>query len=334
VTGTPLVILIPVYDDWEAVRLVLAELDRALSGGSHQAGVLLVDDGSVERPSERVAPAPLQSIEWIDVLVLRRNLGHQRAIAVGLTWVAEHLPGCPVVVMDGDGEDDPMDVPRLIAKFEAENGRKIIFAERTRRSESRLFRVLYVVYRGAHLVLSGHRVRVGNFSILPAEAVDRLVVVSELWSHYAAAVFHARLPRDTTPTVRGRRLVGRSRMDLVQLVTHGLGAISVFADSVGVRLLVATGLLIALVLALAAGVLVVRLTTVWAVPGWATYAMGLLAVMLLQAVTISFALVFLTLAGRTETRFLPLRDCPFFVADVRRVFSRGTSSARAGSGTA
>ena len=64
------------------------------------------------------------------MLQLRRNLGHQRAIAVGLAYAEEHDPCDVVVIMDGDGEDDPKDVPRLLACCRQAGGREIVFAER------------------------------------------------------------------------------------------------------------------------------------------------------------------------------------------------------------
>ena len=90
--------------------------------------------------------------------------------------------------MDGDGEDRPRDVARLIEEFRHQGQRTIIFAERAKRLEKIAFRFSYWLYRTAHWVLTGVRVRVGNFSIVPWQAVERLVVVSEIWNHYAAAI--------------------------------------------------------------------------------------------------------------------------------------------------
>src|SRR2546425_10710991 len=67
-----------------------------------------------------------------------------------------------------------------------------------------------------------------------------LVVMSELWNHYAAAVFRSGLPFTTTPIPRGYRIAGTSRMNFVSLTAHGMSAISVFGDVVGVRLLIAS----------------------------------------------------------------------------------------------
>ena len=96
--------------------------------------------------------------------------------------------------MDSDGEDSPQDVPRLLERFEAEACGKVIFAERTKRSESMTFMFFYSVYRWVHLMLTGVPVRVGNFSVIPRSRLESLVTVSELWNHYAAAVFKSRQP--------------------------------------------------------------------------------------------------------------------------------------------
>src|SRR5204862_1949020 len=121
------------------------------------------------------------------------------------------------------------------------------------------------------------------FSIVPASQLQRLVVVSELWNHYAAAVFKARIPRSSIPTQRGERLSGKSRMNFVALVVHGLSALSVHSEIIGVRLLVVALVVVGLMGALLGAVVGVRLFTSLAIPGWATAAGGLLLVLLAQA---------------------------------------------------
>ena len=231
-------ILIPVFNDWAAVRMLLGDLDRALTAAGRSASVVLVDDGSTQPVPADLIGRPT-ALHRVSILTLRRNLGHQRALAVGLAYVEAHLPCRALVVMDGDGEDAPADVARLLDRFEAEGEQTIVFAERTRRSESTLFRIFYAAYRAAHWGLTGIRVRVGNFSVVPFSRLSSLVVVSDLWNHYPASVFRSRLPFTTHRTARARRLVGQSKMNFLSLVIHGLDAIAVFRDRVGVRLLVA-----------------------------------------------------------------------------------------------
>ena len=283
------------------------------------ARLLIVDDGSTGDGTEWSARR-FQALESVDILQLRRNLGHQRAIAVGLSYVEAEIPTPTVVIMDGDGEDTPSDVPKLLERYEAGGRQLIVFAERRRRSESLTFRVFYALYRWLHLMATGQHVRVGNFSVLPRHLLYRLVVVSELWSHYAAAVFKAKLPYVSVPTVRSTRLGGRSSMSYVSLVVHGLSAISVYSELVGVRAL-AISCALALISGAAIGVvLVIRIFTTLAISGWATFTSGILLVILLQSVIFSLLFSFLILANRQGFLFLPARDYRHFVSGLARVY--------------
>jgi hypothetical protein len=317
-------VLIPIYDDWAAVVLLLKRLDIVLGTAGLQTQVLLVDDGSNTPVPDELRGLSLDAIRRIEVMSLRRNLGHQRAIAIALAFMDEKVPVDAVVVMDGDGEDAPEDVPRLLAAAREGDGRRIVFAERRRRSESLVFRVLYHAYRWVHHGLTGIPVRVGNFSVIPKAQLQRLVAVSELWNHYAAAVFKARLPRTLVPTTRGQRLTGRSRMNFVALVGHGLSALSVHAELIGVRMLVLTVLLTVVVCGLLAAVLGLRMWTSLAIPGWATTAAGLLVVVLFQMLAFAIVFVFLVLHARSHPAFLPIRDYGYFVSGIVDVFPART----------
>jgi hypothetical protein len=227
-----------------------------------------------------------------------------------------------VVIMDGDGEDDPADVPRLLDRLREEGNTSIVFAERTRRSESLRFQFFYFLYRQLHLVLTSKKVRVGNFSAIPRQRLESLVAVSELWNHYAAAVFYSRQPYCTIPTRRARRLGGRSSMDFVALVTHGLSAISVYRELIGVRLLVLAILMALGAIGGLALVLFLRLATPLAIPGWATSAAGILVIVLLQAMMLALVFCFVILGGRHGTTFLPLRDYAYFIATTHTLYER------------
>ncbi|MGB6947210.1 MAG: glycosyltransferase [Bryobacteraceae bacterium] len=323
-----LVILIPVFNDWHALALLLPALDHALENARMPIDVLLVNDGSTQPPEQGLLAQNLEHLRSVEILHLRRNLGHQRAIAVGLVHIYTKLPCVAVVVMDGDGEDRPRDVAQLIEEFHRHGQRTIIFAERAKRMEKLAFRLCYWLYRTTHWMLTGVRVRVGNFSIVPWQAVERLVVVSEIWNHYAAAIFRARLPYLTIPMDRGRRMAGESRMNFAALLVHGLSAISVFSDIVSARLLILTSAFIALLVAAAATVVGMHWSAHLAFPGWAGYTAALVFVLLTQAALGAFLLVFIIIGARANMSFIPLRDAHHFVDRQERVFPLDTLSIR------
>jgi len=301
----------PVYKDWESASLLCRALDQQcadLPGFAVQA--LLIDDGSPEGIAGWEPFAP-QNLRSLNVLYLRRNLGHQRAIAVGLCHVHDHLPCDAVLIMDADGEDRAEDIVRLVRKS-AEGSGRILFAERRKRMEGLTFRFGYNFYRFVHKALTGISVRVGNFSVVPFAALGRLTSMSELWNHYAGAVFKSQLGFDSIPIDRGTRYRGHSHMNLVALVSHGLSGIASFYDVVATRILLAN---VAGVVVMLVGLIVVVLTRL-AIPGWASYVAGFLLILLLQLVGLSFSLVFTLVTNRVNYLFVPARDYGFFIDRV------------------
>ncbi|MBZ5575201.1 MAG: glycosyltransferase [Acidobacteriia bacterium] len=317
-----ILILAPTYEDWGPLSSLLRDLDREFKTHALNASVLIVDDGSPSPVAPELLEQRFSAVTRVDLLRLCRNVGHQRAIAIGLVYVHQNLPCDVVIVMDSDGEDRPADVPKLLFEVKKNRDEAIVFAARTKRLERAPFRFFYKVYRVLHYLLTGLGVRVGNFSAIPSSRLPALVTVPELWSHYAAAVVRARIPHRTTPLARGMRISGESRMNFTALVVHGLTAISVFGDIVGVRALAVLGVLMILSASLIVASVVLRLTTSLAIPGWATYSTGILGIVLLQSLMFSVLIMFNILGERSKASFMPLRDCPLLIETVTNVYQR------------
>jgi glycosyltransferase involved in cell wall biosynthesis len=316
--ASELLVLIPVFNDWSAVSQVLAGLDEVAGRIAGPVAVLLVDDGSTDPPPTSLPFAP-RHLARVEVLPVRRNLGHQRAIALGLTFAYERRPCRAVVVMDGDGQDAPGEVPRLLAALEAARPGTAVFAARTRRSEGPWFALGYAAYKAIHRVLTGRKVEVGNFSVLPWSLLERLVGVSEIWNHYAAAVYKARLPVAQVAVARARRVEGRSRMNFVALVTHGLSAISVYGDVVGVRMLCLAAALTGVTLLAIATIGFARIFLDVTIPSWAANAVGLLVFLLASLLLLLAMAVLFLLQSRERYSFLPLRDYQHYLLPERRI---------------
>lgn len=315
--ASPVIILIPVFNDWSAVSQLLSLLDKAFGEsakqGEYAVHAFLVDDGSTEELGNSFDSVSSTVLKSINILALRRNIGHQRAIAIGLSYIYETLPCEAVVVMDGDGEDRPEDVLALLDEYQRNHRKKIVFAERARRTERFTFKLFYKFYKALHFMFTGRKVQVGNFSVLPFSLLKRLVVTSDLWNHYAAASFKIRMPVAMLPLPRGYRLSGESRMNFVSLIVHGLSAMSVYGDSIGVRLLVGASIAISVVFVATTYVLIMRYGFGVALPDWAPVVAVGGAAMLLQMFTTILIFVFIVLSGRDSASFLPLRDYKYFV---------------------
>ena len=309
-----MVILIPIMNDWESFALLVKRIDDVLSPEGIHAHVIAIDDGSSKRPEKMLAD--FRAVKKLDILHLRINIGHQRAIAIGLAYCSKNLPGQSVVVMDGDGEDAPEDIPRLCKGMEAENGEKVIFAERSRRSEGYFFRFFYMIYKAAHWLLTNRGIRFGNFSIIPARRVWQLAVAPELWNHYAATVVKTRIPYALVPTQRKERIAGKSKMNFVSLLIHGLSALSVFSDEVVTRILIFGFSFMALCILTTFGVLSVMFLTTFTIPNWVAYIMAFMAIVFLQMMTICFISCFFILGMRKQAAFIPERDHVFFISEI------------------
>jgi glycosyltransferase involved in cell wall biosynthesis len=299
---TRLAIIMPVYNDWDSFERLIADLEVALTGALAEVHVLAVDDGSTSHGPAEVSFGPI--IRDIRVLRLGANVGHQRAIAVGLMHVSEGNAFDLIAVMDSDGEDRPSELKRLLDEAKHRPGVAIV-AERRKRSESLLFRTFYWLYRRLFTLLTGQRIRFGNFSLLPARHVSRIINSSHVWNNFAATLVQSRLPIRYVPTERGSRYSGRSSMNFVSLVAHGLGAISVFSEAVFIRILIASTLVFGASVLIAAIALYLKLFTPVAIPGWATNVIGFAVLISLQALMTPILVAFLLLSNRGMVQPLP-----------------------------
>src|SRR5688500_10705338 len=84
-------IILPVYNDWEPLHQLLDQIDAVLAGLDLRATVLVVDDASSERPDPVQFHRRYVALDEVHLLSLRRNLGHQRAVAIGLAFAHDNF---------------------------------------------------------------------------------------------------------------------------------------------------------------------------------------------------------------------------------------------------
>ncbi len=306
-------IITPLYNDWQSLGLLLEKMELVIPQNYlKRFHLTVVNDGSSqEQPKNIVTKASFP----IEIIHLSRNLGHQKAIAIGLARSAKEQDFAVTLVMDSDGEDQPEHIPLLIEDAE-KNKDKIIFAHRSKRTEGILFRVFYQLYKFLFFLLIGKTITFGNFSLIPRKSLKRLVFSSEIWNNFPGGTIRSKLPYSTLMLNRGKRLAGESKMNFTSLILHGLGAISVHVDVVAVRILIISFLLIVFSLCGMVVVAYIRFFTDVAYPGWATsFVVGLFTI-LLQAFLVSLFLVFIVLNYRTQKLFIPAEDYKIYVLET------------------
>ena len=116
-------VVVPLYNEEENLPILQEELRVALGGLDYE--ILFVDDGSVDRTPERIEVAPN-----IRLIRFEKNAGQSAAIHAGLTAAR----GANVVVIDGDLQNDPADIPRLLA--EITNGADLVCGYRLKRRDT------------------------------------------------------------------------------------------------------------------------------------------------------------------------------------------------------
>jgi glycosyltransferase involved in cell wall biosynthesis len=128
-SSAPISVVVPVKDEAGNVGPLAREIAAALAGESHE--ILFVDDGSTDGTGAALA-ALKSEIPQLRALRHGRNLGQSRGIRTGV----QAARGDIIVTLDGDGQNDPADIPKLLAALRAEPAVAMVSGVRVKRQDS------------------------------------------------------------------------------------------------------------------------------------------------------------------------------------------------------
>jgi len=127
--GSPAVsVVVPLFNEEENVPILQAELTAALGGLDYE--IIFVDDGSTDQTVGRIAPDPR-----IRLVRFERNAGQSAAMYAGL----HAARGDIAVLIDGDLQNDPADIPKLLAGVE--RGADLVCGYRAQRKDTVVKRI-------------------------------------------------------------------------------------------------------------------------------------------------------------------------------------------------
>ena len=224
-----IVILIPIYNDWQSLFKLLENVDLQITKWNAEVSVLVVNDASTQERPKNISE--FKKIQSIQVINMKENKGHARCNAAGLKYLIEKDDFEHVILMDGDGEDRPEELDLLFNKSQ-ENPTISITANRIKRSEGFFFKLLYEFHKILTYLFTGKLIKFGNYSCLTKQDASKLVKEACLWSSFSGSVTKIISNRLSVPSIRGLRYFGPSQMNLFNLLIHSFSIIGVFKNSV------------------------------------------------------------------------------------------------------
>ena len=227
-----IITLIPVYNDWESLKKLINEINeniRVFNDINFEC--IIINDASTNQVIDIAKPSKFTSME---ILNMKKNRGHARSNAFGIRYIFQNKEFDYLLLMDGDGEDRPVEIKILIEKIN-ENPDISVVAKRVKRSEGFLFRLLYQAHKLITVIFTGKNINFGDYCMLTKNDVGKLHSKASLWNSFSGSVKKYLKPINKINSIRGLRYFGQSHMSLFNLIIHSFSIIAVFKYQVFFR---------------------------------------------------------------------------------------------------
>ena len=226
------VILIPIYNDRESLKILIENINSEIKDLDHEISLVVINDASSQQIVDTYPN--IENINSIEIVNMKENRGHARCIASGLKYIFEKKEFDFVIPMDGDGEDRPEEIKNFIQLSE-QSSEKSIIGERVKRSEGIIFKTCYQFHKFLTLAFTGQSIKFGNFTCLSKSTVKKLLDEKATWNSFSGSLKKIEKDLISMPSIRGKRYFGPSQMSFFNLLKHSLSIISVFRKTVLIR---------------------------------------------------------------------------------------------------
>jgi glycosyltransferase involved in cell wall biosynthesis len=272
-------VVVPLHDEEDTVRELCRRVDAALMGVPFE--LILVDDASTDG-TPQLLDALADADERLRVLHLSRNFGHQAALTAGL----EHARGDAVAMLDGDLQDPPELLPKMVAHWRS--GSDVVSAVRTYRAGESRFKLTTArwFYRlFAKLSDLDLTQDAGDFRLLDRRALDALLSMRERNRFLRGMSAWVGYTQTAVPYERDARHAGETKFTLRKMLRFSLDAITSFSLR-PLQLATVLGFLLSLVALLTIPVVIGLRLAGETIPGFATVLCIVLLLGGIQLITI------------------------------------------------
>ena len=221
-------VVVPVFNEEASIATLVAEIDRAFSSQPEWTySLLFVDDGSTDGTWDRIQAAVDGYAPTVRAIRLRRNFGKSEALSLGFRRCDSEV----VITMDGDLQDDPSEIPRLLERIDA--GFDVVSGWKKQRHDpiskrlpSRLFNFVTSRITGVPL----HDINSG-FKAYRADAVRAISLHGEMHRYIPVIAAHLGFSVCEVPVNHRPRVHGRSKFGAERYVRGLLDLVTVFATT-------------------------------------------------------------------------------------------------------
>ena len=220
-------ILLPLFNDWRSCNILIKKINYQLGKKKRFASILILDDASTQK--KNVTKSGLKNIINIKVLSLKKNLGSQKIISIGLDSI-KNIKNKIVVIMDSDGEDDVDQINNLIDTAN-NNPDCIAVASRIKRKEHFIFKLLYKIHLVITFLFTFKWISYGNYSCFNSKNIRNILKNSNSWLAYSSCIAkNCKIIK--VPTNRQKRFYGKSKLSFFGLFNHSFRVLSVFQSRI------------------------------------------------------------------------------------------------------
>ncbi len=226
------IILIPVFNDWDSLKKLIQDINENIKDFKNfYFECVVVNDASTLMRPELMKPS---NFKLIQIFNMKKNRGHARCNAFGIRYIFKNKEFDYLILMDGDGEDRPVEIKSLINKV-ISNPNTSVVAKRVKRSEGPFFQLLYQVHKIITYIFTGKIINFGNYSCLIKQDVEKIYSDVSLWSSFSGTIKKKLNDFDEINSIRGSRYFGPSQMSIFKLLIHSFSIIAVFKYQVFLR---------------------------------------------------------------------------------------------------
>jgi hypothetical protein len=221
------IILIPIFNDWKSLNYLLNQINKSIDQNT-PTKILIIDDCSTQKINidKKIFPR----IEEIKVLTLNQNIGSQKSIAIGLDYLKKLNNNFYITVMDGDGEDNPSKINKML-NMAKHNNTHVITSHRKKRNENFIIKFGYKIHLTLCLLTTWNWISFGNFSCFHSSNLKKILVNNNIWFAYSAGVLkNCKIIK--LYSTRQKRYFESSKVNILKLIEHSIRIASVFYSKV------------------------------------------------------------------------------------------------------